>query len=275
MDIKYYVDLFVLRMNEKAASLGMINSKFNDPAGIDNYSSASDMMKCVLAASQNQVINEVWSRPNYTYSLGGVNPRELNVVSKTLTGVGVEAIRDYYKVLGGKGGVLVDYKQYNSAVLVDNPHDSNVLACVIMGAEDPRDKSNNCFKADKQAIDCALGKGDSVCAKSAIVCVKPDSKTEEPTVLYSKNADEVTRPASTSKILTAITALDYIKDLDDTVEVTEEMIALVKKGFYQKMLKAGDVIKIRDLLHVMMLPSSNLGAFVLAAYSGRLISEGK
>jgi len=58
MDIKYYVDLFVLRMNEKAASLGMINSKFNDPAGIDNYSSASDMMKCVLAASQNQVITK-------------------------------------------------------------------------------------------------------------------------------------------------------------------------------------------------------------------------
>ena len=63
MDIKYYVDLFVLRMNEKAASLGMINSIFNDPAGIDNYCTASDMMKCVLAASQDQVLNGVWSRP--------------------------------------------------------------------------------------------------------------------------------------------------------------------------------------------------------------------
>ena len=53
-------DAFVAAMNEKAATLGMDNSHFSDPAGLnpENQSTASDLMKMVKAAQNYPLIHE-------------------------------------------------------------------------------------------------------------------------------------------------------------------------------------------------------------------------
>lgn len=49
-------------------------------------------------------------------------------------------------------------------------------------------------------------------------------------VLYGKAQDQRLYPASMTKVLTALTALDHISDLDDQVTVTLEMLEGLEDG---------------------------------------------
>jgi D-alanyl-D-alanine endopeptidase (penicillin-binding protein 7) len=53
-------DAFVIAMNQKAAELGMTNSKFEDPTGLtpNNVSTAEDLVKMVAAAHTYPLIRE-------------------------------------------------------------------------------------------------------------------------------------------------------------------------------------------------------------------------
>src|ERR1700761_1131809 len=63
---------FVGAMNAKARKLGMNSSHFVDPAGLssDNVASAEDLSKLVMAASENPVIREYSTDPNYAVTVG-------------------------------------------------------------------------------------------------------------------------------------------------------------------------------------------------------------
>ncbi len=79
-------------------------------------------------------------------------------------------------------------------------------------------------------------------------------------ILYEKNAYEKLLPASITKILTCIVAIENY-DLDRLVVVTDEMIKTNGSSIY---LASGDVISIRDLLYGLMLCSGNDAAKVLS-----------
>lgn len=55
----------VNRMNEKAVELGMINTHYNEPTGLDrgNVSTAQDLLKLVIVAATNTTITELSSMP--------------------------------------------------------------------------------------------------------------------------------------------------------------------------------------------------------------------
>ncbi len=263
------VNAFCELMNKKAKELGMNNSDFKDPAGCRNYSSAIDILRCFVRACQNKVIRDIWSKHDYSFKVYGDNARDIAIESKTLRGLGVERLKCKYNVLGGKGGTLTYQKINNSAILASRFDKDDEYACVIMGAEGANDCPNNRFDAVRMSLDAALnGDGGHVCAESSVVCKMPKSLDEQIVLLFEKNPEKVIMPASMSKILTALLVVEYISDIDTKVEVTEEIIALIPKGFYQKYIRAGDVIRIIDLMHIMMLPSSNAAAFVLAYYVG-------
>lgn len=63
---------FVQAMNGKARSLGMTHSHFVDPAGLssENVASAEDLSRLVEAASQNPIIREYSTSPDYAVSVG-------------------------------------------------------------------------------------------------------------------------------------------------------------------------------------------------------------
>lgn len=79
-------------------------------------------------------------------------------------------------------------------------------------------------------------------------------------VIYEKNADEKAYPASTTKMLTCVLAIEK-GDLDKTLSVSQRAAwtedAYV--GFQQ-----GDMLKERDLLKALMMVSDNSSAVVLA-----------
>lgn len=104
----------------------------------------------------------------------------------------------------------------------------------------------------------------SVSAKQAILI---DAESGE--VLYEKNADEKGYPASTTKIMTALVALDLCRQYDisikEEVKIPKEAVGVEGSSLY---LKAGEKKTIEELLYGVMLRSGNDGATALAAVMG-------
>lgn len=90
-------------------------------------------------------------------------------------------------------------------------------------------------------------------------------------VLFKKGSDEKITPASTAKMLTALTVLDYYLP-DDSITVGDE-IALMVSDASRAWLNVGDELTVRQLLVALLLPSGNDAAFTLAVNTGRIIAK--
>lgn len=84
-------------------------------------------------------------------------------------------------------------------------------------------------------------------------------------VVYAKNLYEKLYPASTTKILTAYIAFKYCEDLDAFVTISENAVNQASDSSVCN-LKAGDVVRLRDLLYGLMLRSGNDAAVAIAEY---------
>ena len=74
-------------------------------------------------------------------------------------------------------------------------------------------------------------------------------------VLYKNNVDKQVSIASLTKIVTTITAIENISNLDEEVVITNEILSTVRWDASKAGLKAGDKVTYRDLLYASMLPS--------------------
>jgi D-alanyl-D-alanine carboxypeptidase len=97
-------------------------------------------------------------------------------------------------------------------------------------------------------------------SESAIL-IEPESGN----VLYSKNSTEKMYPASTTKIMTAILAIENC-NLDEIATVSENAIKLVPSGYTNAKLVSGEKMSIEDLLYGLMLNSANEAANVIAEH---------
>lgn len=82
-------------------------------------------------------------------------------------------------------------------------------------------------------------------------------------ILYERNAREKRFPASTTKIMTAILALENRK-LTDTATVSENAVSTIPYSYTIANLQIGEVLTYEQLLLVLMLPSANDAATVIA-----------
>ena len=88
-----------------------------------------------------------------------------------------------------------------------------------------------------------------------------DSTTGQ--ILYEHNAYEKTYPASTTKLMTAILTLESC-NLSDSVTVDKDALSGIPKSYTTAALKAGETLTVEQLLHVLLIPSANDAANVLA-----------
>lgn len=86
-------------------------------------------------------------------------------------------------------------------------------------------------------------------------------------VLYGKGADERHYPASITKILTALVALENSAPTDKVV-FSEESVHCLEKGYSHIGMKAGEEITMNDALHALMLASANEVAYAIAETVG-------
>jgi len=80
-------------------------------------------------------------------------------------------------------------------------------------------------------------------------------------ILFQKDADLRLPPASTTKVMTAIIALESGRKLDETLTVSKDATRVPPTKLY---LRPGQTVSIEELLYGIMLPSANDAAVVLA-----------
>lgn len=104
--------------------------------------------------------------------------------------------------------------------------------------------------------------GPQVYGDSAIVM---DMKTGA--ILYAKGIDEQRYPASITKILTALVAIENSKPTD-IVKFSQESIQSLEPGYAHIAMKAGEEITMKDALHALMLASANEVAYAIGETVG-------
>ena len=95
-----------------------------------------------------------------------------------------------------------------------------------------------------------------------------DYDTKE--VLYEKNMDMQLYPASTTKIITAILAIELGK-LDDIVTIDQEMVDLTKGSHIA--LEPGEKLTLEQLLHALLVQSANDSAYAIAKHISGSVEE--
>ncbi len=95
---------------------------------------------------------------------------------------------------------------------------------------------------------------------------------DDKTVLYEKNVDKKIQIASLTKIMTVLTAIENIDDLDDTVTITRGAFADISE-YTTAGFKVGDEVTYWDLLYGTMLPSgADAGQATAISVSGDIDS---
>lgn len=107
----------------------------------------------------------------------------------------------------------------------------------------------------------ALGE-PNVISKNVLIYDMTDDK-----VLYEKNITDKTNIASLTKIMTTITAIETINDIDKKIIVTEDMLKLVRWDASIAGLKVGDELSYKDLLYASILPSGADATIAIAVSS--------
>jgi len=82
-------------------------------------------------------------------------------------------------------------------------------------------------------------------------------------VLAEKNADERRSPASTTKIMTALIALEKA-DLEDDMTASDNAINSVEYDYVTAGIKIGETLKFKHLLDLMMITSANEASNIIA-----------
>ena len=120
---------FVERMNEKALELGLENTSFADPSGLnpDNLSSAYDLSRLISFAAADERIAPIMRTPTYAVH---TNRRTINIHSTNRL---VMEKMDGMDVMGGKTG-FISKAGYCLATLLRLPQ-GNQVAVVVLGAQ--------------------------------------------------------------------------------------------------------------------------------------------
>jgi D-alanyl-D-alanine endopeptidase (penicillin-binding protein 7) len=118
---------FVERMNEKALELGLENTSFADPSGLNpaNVSSAYDLSRLISFAASDERIAPVMQTATYTVK---TNRRTINIHSTN------RLVMEGMDVVGGKTG-FISKSGYCLATLLRLPQSNNQVAFVVLGAQ--------------------------------------------------------------------------------------------------------------------------------------------
>jgi D-alanyl-D-alanine carboxypeptidase (penicillin-binding protein 5/6) len=144
------VDEFVGKMNDKAKEMGLKNTHFENPAGIDdpeNYSSAADLAKIARAAMKYPKFREIVATPETTIS---TQDREIQIVNTNLLVVPNSGY-DYGPATGIKTGTSL---QAGPCVVASAESGDESYIAVILDAAGDLQR----FVAARTALEYGFGK---------------------------------------------------------------------------------------------------------------------
>lgn len=121
--------------------------------------------------------------------------------------------------------------------------------------------------SDDDKVEIPEEESEKIYSESAILLEKQTGK-----ILYEKNIYDRKFPASTTKILTAIIAIEKC-DLNETATASKNAVESVKSGYTNANIKEGETFTIEQLLDVMMIVSANEAATIIAEHISGSVSN--
>ena len=129
--------------------------------------------------------------------------------------------------------------------------------------------SNNDVKIDSFASNLCVGNAN-VTKNTAVNMTNTTSAAlfdvNNANIIYGKNIHERLAPASLTKVLTAVIALEY-GNLDDVITVTKD-VKITESGATLCGLKEGDTLTLNQALHALLIQSANDAANAIAIHLG-------
>lgn len=120
------------------------------------------------------------------------------------------------------------------------------------------------FSSFSYADNCFTDKLE-LCGEGAILI---DEETGQ--ILYEKDSNKQFYPASTTKIMTGILAIE-LGDLNDTITITDEIIRGIEGTHIA--LEPGEKLTLNDLLHALLIGSANDAAVAIAVHISGSVEE--
>ena len=147
---RFGTDDFVERMNKKATELGLDETRFVDPSGLDegNVSSPFDVARLVVRAASDLRISKIMRKPDYEFRTSRRRVRVRNTN---------RLVRGRYMIDGGKTG-YIDEAGYCLAAVVSLPNGEDQLAVVVLGAG----SNSRRFSEVRRLVEWALNEGKSL-----------------------------------------------------------------------------------------------------------------
>ncbi|WP_099203587.1 D-alanyl-D-alanine carboxypeptidase family protein [Miniphocaeibacter massiliensis] len=127
------VSEFVKLMNKKAKEIGMINTNFENPEGMDgenHYTTAEDIAKLLKYALKNEDFKTIFTAKEYTSTSTLDHPGGINIKSTVLSKLDGYKQKNF-RIIGGKSGTT-EKAGHCWATLVEK--EDKEYICIVMGA---------------------------------------------------------------------------------------------------------------------------------------------
>lgn len=288
------VTAFMSYMAGKCSKYGMTGTTFANPSGLtlDSVSTPQDLLKLGFAVASNPKALDIWATKTQDFSIGGPNERTITVTNNSIASYNEVFDPAGYKFLGGKGGSLT-MSGYDRAMIALADVESNPVLFTFMARG--QTSYNNRIQCAKEICDMVKaslngqtptqgtnlntlvtdGGGYAACLVPPAPAgyVNLESPAELLTRAHSVSGAPTAsrRPASTTKTMTMLCALDYIDDPREVITLKSvDIIGGSGSTFY-----AGDTLQLFEALQIMMSESSNTLATAMARIIGWkiLVSE--
>ncbi|WP_158588784.1 D-alanyl-D-alanine carboxypeptidase family protein [Butyrivibrio sp. XB500-5] len=156
----------------------------------------------------------------------------------------------------------------------DNSTEELTVVDTIVKEEEKKEEENPFLKKSEDASSFFEGYEVSLSDDTAYISSENTISTyallldlDNGKVIASKDGNVKINPASMTKILTLLVAVEHIDNLDDTFAMTQEIGNYVYSNDCSCVgLKVGDTLTIRDLLYGTILPSGADASMCLAEY---------
>ena len=281
------VTAFVAEMNKYAALFGMTNTQFANPHGLPedgHYSCARDLARLVMCATAYPKLMEYWGQTSYSVAVGGNHARTISGTS-TYKGAAMSSLGNYYHIFGGKSGTItVSGTRYENLILAckSKVDDAWLVGAILYNSNSPSaGTTGNRGVPFKEMLDWLedyrqdpTTPAQSVQAQYCSAWVLPPHNgtayADMNLEMVGKSSTTHARPASTTKLMTAMIVFDHLS-LNDTITIKSSDIESGSGDTFY----AGDTLNVADAILAMMLPSSNTLAHAFARVVGNKILNGK
>lgn len=248
---------FVAYMQEKASRLGMGNSHFVNASGatMRSRSTAADLLRLALCASRRAEIEDVWSIRSAEISVSGPHRRNLTIVSQ-IDGAALRAMLPYH-ILGAKSGSWGE--THKALVIRCSGTRGPITSCLMV---DDAQCFKDIYSIAKELFDHVCG-GEIGHDLQRFIDSGGSFAAEYDGIRIMRNEDDRHVPASTTKLLTVLCALDLLSP-DDQITIHGMDIASGSGSTFYP----GDIISVCDAIKGALVESSNTLAHALCRTAG-------